>query len=88
MDSFVYILESENCDRFYIGSSQNPEKRLSEHNSGKTTSLKNKGPWKIVFRQKYSTNQKARAIEAKLKKMKNRKILERIIREKEIKISV
>jgi putative endonuclease len=87
MNSFVYILESENCNKFYIGSSQNPEKRLLEHNSGKTISLRGKGPWKIVFQKKYSSNREARAIEAKLKKMKSRKILERIIQEKEIKMS-
>ena len=88
MQGYVYILESKNCSRFYIGSSGCLENRLEEHNSGETISLRGKGPWKIVFQKKYQTLKEARIIERKLKKFKSRKILKRIIEEKDIKISV
>ncbi|MBU1090002.1 GIY-YIG nuclease family protein [Patescibacteria group bacterium] len=87
MQGYVYILESKNCSRFYVGSSKDPENRLDEHNSGETISLRGKGPLKVVFQKKYQTIEKARIIERKLKKFKSRKILERIVEEKEIKIS-
>ena len=37
---FVYVLKSENNWRFYVGMTENIERRLTEHNSGKTKSTK------------------------------------------------
>jgi putative endonuclease len=41
----TYILESEKSGGWYIGHSNDPERRILEHNSGHTKSTKNKGPW-------------------------------------------
>jgi putative endonuclease len=87
MQGYVYILESENCSRLYVGSSGDLENRLNEHNAGETASLRGKGPWRIAFQKKYQTIGKARIVERRLKKFKSRKILEKIIAEKDIKIS-
>ena len=83
---FVYILQSEKNGRYYIGSTNNLERRLLEHNSGKTKSLKYLRPLKIVFQKEYSHEYEAKQIEKKLKKLKNRNILERIITEKILKL--
>ena len=37
-------------------------------------------PWKLVFKQKYGSIREARRVEYKLKRMKSRKILEKIIK--------
>jgi putative endonuclease len=86
--SFVYILQSEKSGRYYIGSSEDPQKRLIEHNSGKTVSTKNKGPWMLRLSQRYPTLLEARRVEKKLKKFKSRKILEQIIKDGRIKIGL
>lgn len=46
---FVYALVSDNNQRIYVGFSSNLEKRLIEHNSGKTKSTKGFRPWKLLY---------------------------------------
>ena len=83
----VYIIQSQTSNAFYIGVSTDVLKRVTEHNSGKTKSTRNKGPWILRFAQKYDSLQQARDIETKLKKLKRRDYLEQIIADKVIKIS-
>ena len=64
------------------------QNRLKEHNKGEVVATRNKGPWVLRFYKKYNTIKEARQIEYKLKKLKNKKILERIIKNQEIKITV
>ena len=45
---YVYILQSErNPKRFYTGFTQDLEKRLSDHNSGKNPASVSGRPWRI-----------------------------------------
>jgi putative endonuclease len=48
MEYFVYILYSQNTDRYYVGQTQNLEERLERHNSGRNKSTKPGIPWMIV----------------------------------------
>lgn len=80
MKGYVYILESERNRRFYVGSSINPEKRLTElHNRGKVMATRLMIPWRLVFKQEYENIRMARMVEYKLKRMKSKKILEEIV---------
>jgi predicted GIY-YIG superfamily endonuclease len=46
---YVYILESRvTADRFYVGLTDNLDRRLAEHNDGKTFSTRDDRPWKIA----------------------------------------
>ena len=81
---YIYVLKSKRDSRLYIGSTNNVTRRLLEHNSGKTPSLKKLIPLKLVFQQGFPTRTQARKIELKLKKFKNRKIIEQIIIEQKI----
>lgn len=83
---FVYILQSIKNNKYYIGSTNNLERRLVEHNCGKTKSLKHLRPLKIVFKKEYEKEVDARLIERKLKKLKNRNIIESIIKNQDIKM--
>lgn len=83
MKGCVYILKMSN-NRYYIGSTNNLDRRLQEHRMGKTAYLKNLLPIKLVFCQEFNDIATARKIELKLKRGKNRKILERIIEDKKI----
>ena len=45
----VYILKSLKDYGFYIGCTKNVQKRIIEHNKGRTPSLKNRRPLVIVY---------------------------------------
>ena len=64
---FVYILRSMKDGRFYVGMTENLEKRLSQHNSGRTKSTKGYIPWKLFFSEEYSDRISAREREKYLK---------------------
>lgn len=55
MSYFLYILKSESTNRSYIGQTSDLEKRLWEHNNGKSLSTRRKGPWKLVYYEEFAT---------------------------------
>ena len=46
---YVYILQSEKNNNFYVGYTKNIQRRIKEHNSGKVFSTKNRIPLKLVY---------------------------------------
>jgi len=84
--STLYILKSLTNFRYYIGSTDNLTRRLTEHNNGKSPYTRLTKPFKLVFSKEYKTLKEARKTEHKLKKLKSRKIIERITQEKEVRI--
>lgn len=65
---FVYVIVSEIRGlRFYVGLSEDPDKRLIEHNKGKTKSTKGYIPWAPFFTEKYLSLKEAREREKYLK---------------------
>ncbi len=68
---FVYVLKSLKNKRRYIGYTIDLEKRLKEHNEGKNTSTRNRGPWEIIYCEKnFPTRTDAQKREKELKNMK------------------
>jgi len=66
---FVYVLE--NPDRkLYIGFSNEPGRRLDQHNAGQSKWTKGKGPWRIVWKSEELSFSNARKLENKLKRQK------------------
>jgi len=82
----VYILKSAKNGRYYIGSTNDLERRLVEHNSGKIKSLRNIRPLIVVFKKQFKYIEEARKVEQRLKKFKNKNILDKIIQDQEIKL--
>ncbi|HRP32046.1 MAG TPA: GIY-YIG nuclease family protein [Agriterribacter sp.] len=64
---FVYVIRSKKDGRFYVGLSEEVERRLKEHNSGKTKSTKGYVPWELCFYEQYFTRIEARRREIYLK---------------------
>lgn len=75
---WVYILRGNN-NRYYVGSTKDVERRLSQHNNGESKYTKNLRPLKLVFQQRFENLNQARHIEYKLKKLKRRDYLDKII---------
>jgi putative endonuclease len=76
---FVYILQSQSTGRFYIGQTQDLEARVAYHNAGYSKSLKNRGPWKLVYREDYATRAEAIHRERRIKSWKDRAMIERLV---------
>ncbi|MFA6973719.1 MAG: GIY-YIG nuclease family protein [Parcubacteria group bacterium] len=74
----VYLLLSEKDERTYLGSTDNFERRLHEHNNGKTISTKNRRPLKLIYKEIFGTLSEARIRERYLKSRKGRKELKEI----------
>ena len=83
--AFVYILKNEKGN-FYIGSTINLKRRLSEHLKGKTFTTKRMRAFDLVFSQEYKDLKEARQIEYKLKKLKRHDYIANIIRDGFIKM--
>jgi len=77
----TYIIESERNGRWYYGHSENVERRLFEHNTGKNKSTKNKGPWKIIFKRDFDSKISAARFELELKGFKNKEYIGRVFKE-------
>ena len=79
MEYYVYILYSAQLDLFYIGSSQNPEKRLTKHlanHNGFTGKAKD---WRICFKETFPGKTEAQKRERQLKNWKNRERIQQLI---------
>ena len=63
MEYFVYVLKSDSTAAFYKGMTRDLQKRLKQHNAGKTKSTKGKGPWRIVYQETFGNAEEARARE-------------------------
>ncbi len=77
---FLYILYSKKVDRYYTGTSDNPEKRLHYHNIQDKGWTRRGRPWELVFNKGFESKREARKWERWLKQQKNRRIIEKIIR--------
>jgi putative endonuclease len=78
---FVYILYSASADRFYIGHTDDVERRLMEHNSvDKNTYTSRYRPWVLAGKFRVSESRgEAKKTENYLKRLKSRKIIENLI---------
>lgn len=68
MKFFVYVLKSLKDGSTYIGYTSDLEKRLADHNRGKTKSIKHKIPFEIAYFEEYSSKTEALKRELRLKK--------------------
>ncbi len=64
---FLYILQSKKDLGYYIGITDNVEKRLTEHNTGKSRSTKNRIPFILKYTETFENKTDARKKEIFLK---------------------
>ncbi|MDX1769710.1 MAG: GIY-YIG nuclease family protein [Arenibacter troitsensis] len=68
MEYVVYILFSVAADRYYVGQTNNIEKRLITHNSGGKKYTSKGRPWILVRTYPCSDRSEAVQLEGKIKK--------------------
>ena len=76
---YTYILKSQSSGKYYIGSINNINRRLQEHNKGISQYTRNRGPWLLQYKEIFSSRSEAVRRERYLKSLKKRLELEKIM---------
>jgi len=76
---FTYIIKSTTTGRYYIGSTSNIDQRIHSHNLGYTKSLKNKGPFLLVYKECFETRKEAYKREKQIKSYKSGEAFKKLI---------
>ncbi len=76
---FVYIIFSETLNRFYVGHSDDVDRRLTEHNTGRSRYTKAGMPWTLKHVEQYETRTAAMNREYEIKSRKSRKYISKLI---------
>ena len=79
MKYFVYILKSIEHDKTYVGITNNLERRLSEHNDGKSIYTRKFKPWEIVYKEEVLDRKSAREKEKYFKTAAGRRKIKVIL---------
>jgi len=69
MSFFVYILYSENFDKFYVGQTNDISQRLNRHNCGYEKATSPYCPWTMVWFTHKEARAEAMMLEKKLKNL-------------------
>ncbi len=84
MDYFVYIIQSQTTNRYYIGMTNDINKRIIYHNHGANKSTRNKGPWKLIYQEKLSDKSSAWLRERQIKKYKGGEAFKKLVNNGEV----
>ncbi len=78
----VYILKNNITGRHYIGSTDNIDRRLAEHNRGQTRSTRyGKNNWVLIYTEQYGNELIAKRREQKIKSFKGGDAFKRLVRD-------
>lgn len=56
---YTYVLKSRDFSKYYVGHTEEIVKRLDEHNSGKTRSIKAYIPYDLIYFERFETRKEA-----------------------------
>ena len=79
IEFYVYILKSLSHKKVYIGQTENLDRRLREHNSGKSNYTAKFVPWEIVYTEKFYSRVNALEREKYFKSASGRKFVKKIL---------
>ena len=80
MKYYFYIIYSPALDKYYIGHTADLKDRISKHNSNHKGFTGKANDWKLVHSESYDTKTEAYARERQVKKWKNRRNIESLIK--------
>ncbi|HCC13195.1 MAG TPA: endonuclease [Candidatus Magasanikbacteria bacterium] len=67
----LYILQSQETKKFYVGSTVDLERRLADHKRGNTRTTRIHIPWFLVYTEMFASLKEARTRERQIKKWKS-----------------
>jgi putative endonuclease len=76
---YLYILYSHRVDQYYSGHCFDVDQRLAKHNAGKSRATHRGVPWELKRVIEFPTKSEAIQAENWIKRMKSRKVIEKII---------
>jgi len=76
---YVYAIKSKEREWIYVGITDNPERRLHQHNSGFNTSTKAYKPFEMFYIESVDTRENARAREKELKTTQGKRFLRKYL---------
>ncbi len=77
---FIYILYSASANKYYVGHTDNLERRLFEHNNGMTRFTSNiASDWKIMYTETFESRTLAAKREREIKARKSRVYIQSLI---------
>ena len=79
MKYWIYILKSINYEKTYVGLTNNLQRRLKEHNNGKSNYTNKFKPWRIIYTEEAENLTNARAREKYFKSASGRKKIKKIL---------
>ncbi len=79
MKFYTYILQSKKDNRYYIGSTSDIDRRLKEHNSGKTKSLCYRRPLELNYFEEFESRELAEAREKQIKAYKGGQAFKKLL---------
>ena len=65
---YVYVIQSLKDKTRYIGFTSDIEKRIQDHNKGKTRSIRHKIPFELIYKEEFESKTEALKREIRLKK--------------------
>ena len=77
---YIYVLKSMRYGTRYIGSAENINKRLIDHNLGRVRYTKGRLPWKLIYQEHFFSRGEAMRREGFLKSGQGRKFLDEILK--------
>jgi len=75
----VYVLKSLRDGKQYTGYSSDVNRRVLEHNSGKTESTRRRRPFELIYTEEYQSEEDAKERERFLKSGKGREELKKLL---------
>lgn len=79
---WTYIIQSTTTKKHYIGYTSDLEQRLKQHNSNHTKSIKNRGPFIVVYSEQHATREEAYRRERQLKSYKGGNAFKRLVEDR------
>ncbi len=79
MRGWLYILRNDKTGRYYVGSTNNLERRLKQHKGGHTRTTKVLKTFTLAYTEEYDNILEARLRERQLKSYKSRKYIEGLV---------
>jgi putative endonuclease len=76
---YSYVLQSLTNGGLYVGMSNNPQRRLAEHNQGLQRSTRQRRPFRLIHVEAHGTRLEARTRERYWKSGRGREVLKELV---------